>query len=221
MKIVQLAATQRGATAKLAQQSGICCRAAPKHKTLGTRNQTYILRAENISVIAAWRRALRSYCKIGIGVGGSRVHSGACPGMNYQLGNRIFVIQLKYCSEFINRVKPHAGFYGYSYRAARKDIRQHTIKRPGIGKRTAALMLCDDCSRWAAKVEIDLRIAHVGKLACSSKERFGAIAENLRYKRQPGVVFRQDIPHGRHSEIAGAVRSNKWGKVLVRTRKKF
>ena len=113
--------------------------------------------------------------------------------MHDQLCQRHAAIEVKHTLVFVVVLQSQPGLYRYRQRRAFAHVAQEHLELIEIAQKTRALALGNNCTRGAAKVEIDLAVAHVSEHLCRPHKLVRILGHQLGHHVKPLVIGRIDL----------------------------
>ena len=222
VELAQLAERERLAAADRAEERRVRRRAAAEHhaaeRLKATGDRAEIRRREDIAVVHDGKAGLAQRGGEGVTVRLAAVHALAVARVDDQLVDRIALEYAHQRLKFRRRGKAQPRLDRHGDRRAGIDVGEKGVKPLRLAQHGRALVLGHHGGGGTSDVEVDLLIAHVGKLARDVQKGLGVVREDLRHKRDRVVVFGKNIAQPGDLEFSLAVGRDKGGVIFVRLR---
>ena len=113
--------------------------------------------------------------------------------MHDQLCQRHAAIQIEHALVFVVALQPQPGFYRHRQGRSLAHIKQECLEPIEVAQEARSFTLGNNRTRGAAKVEINLAVAHVGEHARRPHKLIRVLGHQLRHHVKPLVVSRIDF----------------------------
>ena len=160
---------------------------------IGLHQRVHILKIENVAVIGHGERRAFQRLAVKLLARRSRIAVLLHARVHDQLCQRHAAIQIEHTLVFVVDLQPQPGLDRYRQRRALTHVTQEHLKLVQVAQKARSFTLGNNRTRGAAKVEIDLAVAHVGEHLCRPYKLVRVLRHQLRHYVEPLVIGRINL----------------------------